>query len=115
MIELIETTYQTFSGTKKVIEISRRKPNQYIIKQDNKPKFFVDLFDLSIESNAMMNSLVLCSKKPIKTVLEALNKRNNINLSITTISRLGIKKKKKSKRITLELKPLPEEWLDYSI
>ncbi|MGK0413185.1 MAG: hypothetical protein ACJA1B_001387 [Polaribacter sp.] len=114
-MELIETTYRTFSGTKKLIEIPSREPTQYIIMQDNKPKFYVDLFDISIKSNAMMNSLVLCAKKPIKVVLEAINKRNNINLSISKISRLAVKKKKKTKKILLELNPLLEDWLDYSL
>jgi hypothetical protein len=62
-MKLIETTYRTFSGTKKVIEIPNRRPTQWIIYQDDKPAFYVDLYDLSIESNAMMNSLVLCAKK----------------------------------------------------
>ncbi|WP_223443975.1 hypothetical protein [Polaribacter litorisediminis] len=115
MMELIETTYRTLSGTKKCIEIPSRKPTQFIIMQDKKPKFYVDLFDLSIESNAMMNSLVLCAKKPMKVVLAAINKRNNINLSISKISTLVFKKKKKSKKIVIALKPLPEEWLDYSL
>ncbi|WP_223269104.1 MULTISPECIES: hypothetical protein [unclassified Polaribacter] len=63
----------------------------------------------------MMNSLVLCAKQPIREVLKALNKRNNINLSITKVSKLGIKKKLESKKIELDLKPLSEKWLDYSL
>lgn len=114
-MKLIETTYKTFSSIKKVIKIPKGKPTQYIINQDKIPKFYVDLYDLSIESNAMMNSLVLCAKLPIAEVLEALNKRNNINLSITKISKLSFKIKKTSKKIELNLKPLPEEWLAYSL
>lgn len=114
-MELIETTYRTLRGTEKRIEIPFRKPTQYIIMQDNKPKFYVDLFDISVESNAMMNSLVLCAKKPIKVVIEAINKRNNVNLSISNTSKLVVKKKKKTKKILLALQPLPEEWIDYSL
>ncbi len=114
-MDLIETTYRTFSGKKRIIEIPKRKSNQYLINLDNEPKFYVDLYDLSIESNAMMNSLVLCAKEPIKDVLEKINERNNINLSIVKISKLGIKKKLKSKPTQINLKPLPEQWLDYSL
>lgn len=114
-MKLIETTYITFSSIKKVIEVPKGKPTQYIINQDDKPTFYVDLYDLSIEANAMMNSLVLCAKKPMKEVLKALNKKNNIHLSITKISKLSFKKKKTSKEIELNLKPLPEEWLAYSL
>jgi hypothetical protein len=114
-MKLIETSYRTFSGTKKVVEIPRRKPTQFIIYQDNIPKFYVDLYDLSIEANAMMNSLVLCARRPMKVVLEALNKRNNINLSVTKFSKLDFKKKKESREIELDLISLPEEWLAYSL
>jgi hypothetical protein len=114
-MKLIETSYRTFSGNKKVIEIPQKKPTKYIIYQDDIPKFYVDLYDLSIESNAMMNSLVLCSRKPMEEVLEALNRRNNINLSVAKTSKLSFKKKKTSKKIELDLKPLPEEWLAYSL
>ena len=114
-MKLIESTYRTLSGVKTIVEIPKRKPTQWIIWQDNKPKFYVDLYDLSIESNAMMNSLVLCAKSSILEVLKELNKRNNINLSIPKISRLGIQKKESSKKIEMDLQSLPEEWLAYSL
>jgi hypothetical protein len=114
-MEIIETTYRTFSGIKKIVEIPRKKSSQYIVYQDNKPKFYVDLYDLSIESNAMMNSLVLCAKKSIREVLEKINKRNNVNLSIPIISKLGISRRLKSEPKNIPLEPLPEEWLAYSL
>ena len=114
-MKLIETTYRTFSGTKKVLEIPERKSTQYIINENDIPKFYVDLYDLSIESNAMMNSLVLCAKKPMKDVLKVINEKNNVNLSITKISKLGVSKKIKSEPIELHLEPLPEKWLAYSL
>tara|TARA_R110001592_G_scaffold63124_3_gene193305 strand:- start:2174 stop:2518 length:345 start_codon:yes stop_codon:yes gene_type:complete len=109
------STYRTFSGSKEVVEIPNKKNTQWVIYEDDKPKFFVDFFDLETESNAMMNSLVLCSKRPIEEILELINKRNNINLSIPIISKLGIKKRLKSEIIELFLEPLPEKWLDYSL
>tara|TARA_R110001592_G_scaffold293882_1_gene563608 strand:- start:65 stop:409 length:345 start_codon:yes stop_codon:yes gene_type:complete len=114
-LKLNKNTYRTFSGTKEIIEIPRKKETQWIIYEDDKPKFFVDFFDLEKESNAMMNSLVLCGKKTIEEVLELINKKNNINLSIPVITKLGIKKKLKSEKIELTLEPLPEKWLDYSL
>lgn len=114
-MEIIETTYRTFSGIKKIAELPRRKSSQYIIYQDNEPKYYVDLYDLSIESNAMMNSLVLCAKRTMRDVLQKINKRNNINLSIPIISKIGISRKLKSERKNIDLEPLPEEWLDYSL
>lgn len=114
-MKLLATTYRTFSGTKEVIELPKKKETQWIIYQDNEPSFFVDFYDIEVESNAIMNSLVLCAKRPIEEVLELINKKNNINLSIPKISRLGVKKKIKSVFKELDLKPIPEEWLSYSL
>ena len=111
----LETTYRTYSGIKKIIEIRQKKPKQWIIYKDDNPSYFVDFYDLEKESNCMMNSLVLCAKRSIKEVLELINKKNNINLSVPKISRLGFKKKIKSKLIELDLEPIPEEWLAYSL
>ena len=114
-MEIIEITYRTFSGVKKIVQVPRRKSSQYVIYQDDQPKFYVDLYDLSIESNAMMNSLVLCAKKSMREVLKSINKRNNINLSLPIITKLGISKKLKTETKDIDLKPLPEEWLEYSL
>lgn len=114
-MELIKTTYVTFSGKKEIIEIPNKKSSQWIIFEDEIPKYFVDMYDLSIESNSMMNSLVLCGKRSMEEVLEHLNKKNNTNLSVSTISKIGIYKKLHSEKIDFQLEPLPEKWLDYSL
>lgn len=98
------STYRTFSGTKEIVEIVEKKQTQWVIYENNKPKFFVDFFYLEIESNVMMNSLVLCSKRSIEEVLELINKKNNIHLSIPRITKLGIKTEIKE----LDFPPLPE-------
>ena len=86
-----------------------------MVYKDNNPAYFVDFFDLEKESNAMMNSLVLCSNKPIQEVLEVINKKHNINLSIPKITRLGLKKIVKSEIREMDLAPIPEKWLSYSM
>jgi len=114
-MNLLAITYKTLSGTKEVVEIPNKKATQWIIYQDNKPKYYTDFYDLDIESNVMMNSLVLCGKRSIHEVLNIINKRNKIHLYIPKITRLGFKKKVKTKKVELDLEPIPEEWLDYSL
>jgi hypothetical protein len=63
----------------------------------------------------MMNILVLCTGDSIDKVLKTINKRYNINLSIPIISRVGLYRKIKSERITLDLQPIPLKWLGYSL
>jgi hypothetical protein len=114
-MKFLKTTYRTLSGTKKVIEIPNKKNTQWVIYKDDIPTYYVDFYALEIESNAMMNSLVLCTKTSLNEVLKCINKKNNVNLSVPKISRLGYKKKLKSEPIELNLGPLPEEWLSYSL
>lgn len=114
-MKLVETTYRTLTGTTKVLRIPKRKPTQWIIYQDNEPKFYVDLYDLSKEFNSMMNSLVLCAKRSMQDVLKLINKKNNINLSTSQFSTLKFQKKKDSIVVDIKLETLPEKWLAYSL
>lgn len=114
-MKFVKNTYRTFSGTKEIVEVKKKNGSQFVIYFDDEPTFFVDLYDLSIESNAMMNSLVLCAKRSMRETLDLLNKKNNIKLSLPKASKIGLKKKIKSEKVKLELQPLPEEWLDYSL
>jgi hypothetical protein len=114
-MKMIKSTYRTFSGIREIIEVPKNKRTKWIIYQDDKPTFFVDFYDLSIESNSMMNSLVLCARRNIEDVLKLVNKRNNINLSIPKISSFLFKIKLKSEIIEIDLVPLPDKWLDYSL
>ncbi|PWG05802.1 hypothetical protein [Polaribacter aquimarinus] len=111
----LATTYRTLSGTKEIIEIPNKKETEWVIYENGKPKYYTDFYDLEIESNAMMNSLVLCTKRSLDEVLELINKKNDIKLSVPKISRLGFKKKIKSVEKELDLEPIPEKWLAYSL
>ncbi len=112
-MKLVASTYRTLTGTKEVLEIPKKKSTEWVIYQDNQPKYYVDLFDLKHESNAMMNSLVLCGQRSIKEVLKIISQRNNVQLSIPEVSFLSIEISKENKEVALDF--LPEEWLDYSL
>ena len=104
------TTYSTLLGSKKIIETIKKKSTQAIIYKDDKPAFFVDCFDLQTESNVLMNSLVLCSKRHMVDVINDISKKNNVNLQIKTAPTLS--RRKATELIELDLPPLPEEWLN---
>lgn len=109
----LKTTYKTFTGIKEITEIFEKKTTQWIIYKDGKPAYYVDFFNLNIESNSIMNSLVLCGKRSVEEVLDMINKKNNINLHLPKISCFWIKTKSKS--IKLDLKPIPEKWISYTL
>lgn len=106
-------TYKTLKGTKKIVKSFTKTLTKWVVYQDDKPKYYVDFFDIKTESNAMLNSLVICDKKSIREVLKIISKKNNVHLSIPRVSFLGIKVK--SEYTDLELQPIPEEWLSYSL
>jgi hypothetical protein len=107
------TTYKTLQGIKEIVKIKKQISTKWVIYEDNEPKYLVDLFDLTTESNAMMNSLVLCAKRSINETLRLINKKNNINLTLPKVSPLSIKLKSEEK--PLDLVPIPEKWLAYSL
>jgi hypothetical protein len=111
----LATTYRTLSGVKEILETPEKKETEWVIYQDNQPKYFVDVFDIKQESNSMMNSLILCARKSINETLKLINKKNNINLYIPKASRIGLSVKLKSEKKEIYLAPLPEEWLAYSL
>lgn len=106
-------TYKTINGLKKIVKPLKSTSSQWVVYKDDKPKYFVDFFDIKTESNAILNSLVLCDKRSLREVLSFINKKNNVHLSIPwasyTITKL------KTEYTDLELEPIPEEWLDYSL
>lgn len=112
---LKRNTYRTLTGVKEVVELSKKEYHQWIVYLDDKPKFFVDFYDLEKESNAMMNSLVLCTKSSMEEVLKKINEKHLINLSLPKVSRIGFQKLMKSEDIELNLELIPEKWLGYSL
>ncbi len=104
------TTYKTFTGVKKVLELQEKKRTEAVVYKDNKPSYHVDCFDLKNESNLIMNGLVLGQKKSIAQVIKAIGKKNNVNLSVKEGPLLFVKK---TVEVTEEsLPPLPESWLN---
>ncbi|KAB1158846.1 hypothetical protein F7018_07000 [Tenacibaculum aiptasiae] len=104
------TTYKTLNGTKKILELRRRKSTEAIIYKDDSPSFYVDCFDLQTESNVIMNSLVLCQQRKLDEVIREIGKKNNVNLSIQKAPLLSIKQD--AEYTDVDLPPLPEAWLN---
>lgn len=104
------TTYKTLTGTKKILELKKRKKTEAIVYKNNEPAFHIDCFDLQTESNVIMNSLVLCQKRSINEVVKEIAIKNNVDLSIKEAPLFSIEKSFEFKE--LDLPPLPENWLN---
>jgi hypothetical protein len=104
------TTYKTLTGTKKILELQKKKKTEAIVYKDDIPAFYVDCFDLQTESNVIMNSLVLGQKRTISEVIKEIALKNNVNLSVKEVPLLFIKKYSEIKEV--DLPSLPESWLN---
>ena len=104
------TRYKTLIGEKEILEITENPYGQWIIYENRKPKFHVNCFDFKNESNQILNGMLLAQQKPISKVLEIINRKNRINLSIEKAPLLEIKVDSTFKE--LDLGPLPLEWLN---
>lgn len=104
------TRYRTLTGKKEVLELTEDAYGQWIIYQNKIPKYHVNCFDFDNESNQILNSLLLKQQQSIDEVLETINKKNSINLSIEKAPLLEIKVGSEMKELKLE--PLPLEWVN---
>jgi hypothetical protein len=109
----VKNSYRTLKGVQEIIEIENKKSSQWLIYKDDVPYYYVDFYLLEEESNAMMNSLVLCGKRSIREVLAIISEKNNVNLHIPKVPKLAIKINSNPEQLIL--KPLPKEWLSYSL
>ena len=105
------TTYRSITGSKQILEPKKKKSGQWIIYQNNNPTYFVDCFDLKQESNLLLNNLILSEGNTIDVVLKKIKKKRKINLSLQKPPIVEIEIKSEVKE--LDLKPLPEEWLQF--
>jgi hypothetical protein len=97
------------TGKREIVEKKDQKTTQWVVYQDKKPTFYVDCFDLKIESNVLINNLILSERKKMENVLKEINETQNVHLSIEKTPFFSIEKSSEYKE--LELKPLPKEWL----
>lgn len=112
-MKLNVTTYKTLIGQKEIIEIPEKKQAQWVVLENNTPKYWVDCFDLYTESNVIMNSLVIGARQSITDVLKRIGKKNRVKLSVQSTPVLGYKVK--TVEVVLPLEHLPENWLSYTL
>ena len=104
------TRYKTLMGVIEVLEFVDNDYGQWIVYQDKKPKFHINCFDFSSESNQLLNNWVLSKQRSIDQVLNIINRRNNINLTLKKTPLFVLKAESETTEISL--KPLPLEWLN---
>ena len=108
MKEYREITYRTLTGTKRFIELGDHAYGEWIIYENDQPKYHVNIFDKSAAS-LKIDELLHTKEQNIEAILDMISKANRVNLSLGKRPVIGIIKK--SKLISLNLGPLPESWV----
>jgi len=103
------TKYKSIIGSKEILELSDNSYGQWIVYQNKSPKFHINCFDFKCESNQALNSLLLSKQKSIEEILESINKKENIRLSIERPNFFEVKVESEVKEIQLD--SLPLEWV----
>ena len=93
-----------------VLEFVENNYGQWIVYQDNKPKFHINCCDYSSESNRLLYDWILSKQRSVDQVLNSINRRNHINLTLKKTPLFVLKAESKTTEISLQ--PLPWEWLN---
>ncbi|PTQ96776.1 hypothetical protein C8P68_104265 [Mucilaginibacter yixingensis] len=102
-----QTTYRSLTGSRSLIELSDFAYGEWIVYENNVPKYHVQCFDEK-ESSSVIKAL-LTNGKTFENILDCINKQNGTRLSLK--KRPIILIVKRTELIELDLKPLPNHLL----
>jgi hypothetical protein len=101
-------TFQTAVGRFHFVELGNHVYGEWIIYENDIPKFHIDLFSGNTDSDHLVKQLIETENKGIEGIIKAINSSLNLNLSFR-------KRPKKewiveTKLKAFDLKPLPIQW-----
>ena len=106
------TTYKSFSGDRKIVELPDSTYGEWIIYEDNVPTYHIDCFREDSESDALIQNYLSIKDKnhSIERLLKQLRNTTGNKLSFRSIPFFS--KKVSSEIQELDLKPIPLSWLE---
>lgn len=102
-------TYYSLRGLIEFVDLGEYSYGQWIIYDDEIPKYHVNIFDKSFESNIRLSKLLENTQETIESILLKINSKENTKLSLG--QRPVLEVIKKSELVNLKLEPLPENWV----
>jgi hypothetical protein len=109
MAKYREVSYYTLSGIRKFIDLGDQSYGEWIVCENNVPKYHIIAFQGNGESNALIANLISAKNESIETIMEKISKNQHIKLSFQ--GRPYFEFVKKSELVELDLVPLPCEWV----
>jgi len=110
MRKYLQVSFQTLTGIKTFIDLGDFSYGEWIIYDNNLPKYHITITDTASNSNNVIKSLIGTGTENIGSILGRINSKNNTRLSLG--ERPIIEIIKKEELIELDLPPLPDHWLE---
>ncbi len=103
------TTYRTLKGKCELVDIGDHIYGEWIIYENEKPKFHVNLFREDSESDKRIKELIEHKNESIESIIKKINLsfKMELNLGKRPIIEIVVNTKLKE----LALNPIPTEWL----
>jgi hypothetical protein len=102
-------TYYSLNGLTKFVDLGDSTYGEWIIYDNEVPKYHINYFNKDSDSDIAINSLLENKKETIQNIIYKINNKQGIKLSFG--SRPSIEIVKKSELINLKLPPLPKDWV----
>ena len=103
------STYLTLSGKKELVELPDGAYGEWIVYQNQLPTYHIRCFDKQSESGKIIAELLSTGEESIESILEKMNTRRGIKLSLEGVPEPRIELKSELKE--LALKDFPRNWL----
>ncbi len=101
--------YLGFKGFFDFIELPDSSYGEWIVIDDNKFFYHINIFDNSFDANTKIKLLIEQKHMTIEAILNKINQTQNINLKLQTLGSFIIRVNNSTKE--LKLKSIPQNWL----
>lgn len=108
-MKYLKTTYKTITGKADVIDIGDYTYGEWIIYENEKPRFHINCFRENSESDILIKNRIENQNQSIEFIINEINSK--LKKKLTLGKRPTIEIKIKSELIEMVLHPLPIEWL----
>ena len=102
-------TYYSLKGLIKYVDLGDSSYGEWIIYDNEIPKYHINIFDKSSDSNIRLLKLLENKQKTIESIVTEINSKENTSLSL--MQRPVLEVIKTSELVNLDLEPIPVNWV----
>jgi len=103
--------YLTLKGEIQKVTLPDSAYGEWIVYENNEPKFHVNIFDYESKSNCLVNIILNENELEFESILTEINSKLERNLTLSVKTNFGIKIN--SKLVESDLDTLPFKWIEH--